>query len=228
MIGQISTSDCDSTVVAPGCVMELHPFLEKSIGPSLGLWYVLNLDGEGSSKWVGPACAYVPNSQGHNGHVYVTGGTDPSGSFSDVRILDLDAFSWSSFERSGLQPRYEHSAFTSNNKLYVFGGANQEGNHSSIQCVTLPTGSAPELSIGPARAGWTTLAPGGASSPSARTYHTMGHTLRDTSRDTTCETREDKFVVYSGGQIGSEPVKDKQVHVYDVTSNAWERPKVKG
>ena len=187
--------------------MELHPFLEKSMSPNMSLWYVMNTDGGASSQWVGPSCTYVPNSDGHNGHVYVTGGTDPSGSFSCVRVLDIDNFSWSQMESIGLQSRYEHSAFVSASKLFVFGGASQEGNHNSIQSLDLG-GTVPHT--------WATLSPGGTAPPSARTYHTMGDTLKD------------RFVVYSGGRIGSEPVKDKQVHMYDINENQWLRPNVKG
>ena len=58
---------------------------------------------------------------------------------------------------------------------------------------------------------------GGAAAPSPRTFHGAGDILSGRY-----------FVVYSGGHIGAEPIRDKQVHLYDTKENMWVRPNIKG
>ena len=185
--------------------MELHPILDRSTSPNTALWYVLSALGECPSQRVGHTATYVPGPEGHNGKVYIIGGANPNGPFSETYILDLNTLSWDVLDSPGLKARYEHSAFVSArepNKIFVFGGADQGGNHNDIQ----------EFDIEAQK--WNTITPAG-TPPSARTYHV-----------TACVG--DRFVVYSGGQSGSDPVGDRQVHVFDAVNNSWEMMTVRG
>ena len=187
--------------------MELHPYLEKNLAPNPGLWYVLSARGDCPNLRVGHTCNYVPGPDGYGGKIYVVGGANPDGSFGETYVLDLNSMSWDTLEGPGLRPRYEHSAFipqSQPNKVYIFGGADQGGNHNDVQMLDIDTKT------------WSTVTPRGTSkAPSARTYHT-----------TACAG--DKFIVYSGGQSGSDPVGDRQVHCFDSQNQTWTMLNVRG
>ena len=185
--------------------MELHPILESGVSPNSGLWYVLSALGDYPSCRVGLTCTHIPGQDGANGKVYIIGGANPGTTFSETYVLDLDTFSWDTLDCDGLKARYEHAAFVPEsqpNKIYVFGGADQSGNHNDLQVLDLTEEK------------WTTVQPRG-TAPSKRTYHT-----------TACVG--DRFIVYSGGKCGSEPVTDKDVFSYDATANEWSIMKTKG
>lgn len=185
--------------------MELHPYLEKGSCPNSGLWYVLSAIGECPSVRVGLSCSYAPGLEGHGGKVLVLGGANPSETFGDLYVLDLDTFSWDRIDSPGFKPRYEHSAFipkSKPNKLYAFGGGDQHGNHRDVQVYDLTTQT------------WSTVTPIG-EAPSARTYHITA-------------VVGDKFYVYSGGQSLSDPVSDRQVHCFDAAGESWTTLKIKG
>ena len=185
--------------------MELHPFLEKNMAPNPDLWYVMSAFGDFPSMRVGHSCSYIPGPDGHGGKIYVVGGANPSGPFAETYSLDLETFTWDICDSVRLKPRYEHAAFVPRSqpsKVYIFGGADQGGNHNDIQVFDTTTKT------------WSILTPGG-TPPSARTYHI-----------TACV--EDKFIVYSGGQSGSDPVGDRQVHCFDVATQAWSTLNIRG
>ena len=185
--------------------MELHPILDKGTTPNGALWYVLSALGECPSQRVGHTATYIPGPDGHDGKVYIIGGANPGGPFSDVYVLDLDTYSWDALDAPGLKARYEHAAFipqSTPNQIYIFGGADQGGNHNDLQVLDITSKT------------WSTVAPSG-TPPSKRTYHVM-----------TCTG--DKFVVYSGGQSGSDPVGDRQVHVFDAVTAAWTVLNIRG
>ena len=178
--------------------MELHPFMERDTSPNGGLWYVLSAFGDCPSVRVGHTCTYIPGPEGANGKVLVIGGANPSGPFAETYVLDLETFAWDLVESPGLRARYEHAAFVPKSqpaKVYVFGGADQGGNHSDMQVFDI------ELKK------WNTLTTRG-NAPTPRTYH--NHLCRG-----------DDFFVYSGGHTGSDPVGDRQVHVFNAVSQAW-------
>lgn len=185
--------------------MELHPFLEKDTTPNTDLWYVLSAFGECPSMRVGHTCTYLPNEQGYNGKVLVVGGANPSGPFAETFLLDLETFSWDTLDSPGLKARYEHAAFqpaSQPKKVYIFGGADQGGNHNDMQVFDVENKK------------WKTITPTG-TLPTPRTYH--NHICVG-----------DKFIVYSGGQCGSDPVGDRQVHCFDAGTNSWLTLNVKG
>ena len=185
--------------------MELHPILDKETCPNTKLWYVLSALGDCPSVRVGHTCSFVPGPEGQDGKIYVIGGANPSGPFAEVYVLDLETFSWDTIDAPGFKARYEHSAFVPQgdpSKIYVFGGADQSGNHNDIQVLDTENKS------------WDVISPSG-SPPSPRTYHT-----------TVCVG--DRFIVYSGGHQGSDPVGDRQVHCFDATSCSWSTLNVRG
>lgn len=185
--------------------MELHPILDQTTSPNTGLWYVISALGECPSQRVGHTATYIQGPEGHNGKVYIIGGANPNGPFSDTYVLDLDTFSWDTCEAAGLKARYEHSAFMANSRpqeIFIFGGADQGGNHNDIQVLDTKSNS------------WNIVSAGG-NTPSPRTYHVMS-----------CSG--DRFVVYSGGHSGSDPVGDRQVHVYHTQTNSWSVLNVRG
>lgn len=120
--------------------MELHPYMEKGICPNPDMWYVLSAVGECPSMRVGLTCSYIPGPSGHGGKVLVLGGANPSQTFGDLYVLDLDTLSWDIVDSPGFKPRYEHSAFvpaSTPDKLHVFAGADQQGNMNDIQAKIL-------------------------------------------------------------------------------------------
>ena len=83
--------------------MELHPIFDKTTSPNPGLWYVVSALGECPSQRVGHTATYMPGPDGHGGHVYVIGGANPSGPFSDTYVLNLDTLSWDILDAPGLK-----------------------------------------------------------------------------------------------------------------------------
>ena len=178
--------------------MELHPIFERDTSPNFDLWYVLSAYGDCPSVRVGHTCTFVPGEENSNGKVLVIGGANPSGPFAETYILDLETFNWELIEATGLRARYEHATFVPENqpsKVYVFGGADQSGNHNDMQVFDLKNMK------------WSCVQTKG-QAPAARTYHN-------------CVCVGDRFIVYSGGHCGSDPVGDRQVHIFDASTLTW-------
>ena len=190
-----------------GSEMELHPVLETDTFPNAGLWYVLSGYGEYPSMRVGESCSYIPGkTENDNGRLYVIGGANPSGPFCDTYILDLNTQKWDLIDAPGFRARYEHAAFTPAchpNKIYIFGGADQTGNMNDVQVFDTDANT------------WSSVSVSG-NPPSERTYHTSSATVGN------------KFIVYSGGHCGPDPVSDRQVHCFDATSLSWTTLNIKG
>jgi len=179
--------------------MDLLPYLEPGTVPSSHMWYVLSTSGIHPAVRVGHACIHIPGTiPSSNGHVYVTGGANPSGTFSDVFRLDLDTFVWQKFHIAGFSGRYEHTVFRAEDdatKFYVFGGADCDGNRNDVQAFDIVSSM------------WTTLDVSGAV-PSARTFHNgacVGNRL----------------IVYGGGDREAEPVADKSTYSFDISERRW-------
>lgn len=187
--------------------MEILPILEAKNSPKPNLWYALSPAGEGPCIRVGHTCTYFAEGQERNqqGRVMVIGGANPDGSFADVHVLSLDKFLWSCPEWKGFSSRYEHSAFIPSccqNKVYVFGGAQQATNLNDVQALDLEKGC------------WKTVKTSG-SSPSPRTCHSMASV-------------GNKLYIFGGGLNGPDPVPDTTVHVFDAEDNCWNQPEVTG
>jgi len=186
--------------------MELHPYLENGCIPAPGLWHVLAATGEPPVLRVGHVCVHIGNAcTGSNGHLYVIGGANPSGTFSDTFKLDLDNFTWHKCDSAQFIGCYEHSAFVvaaEPTNIYVFGGASSDGNRNDIQVFDTVAKS------------WSTVTTAG-TPPSPRTFHNgacVGNQL----------------IVYSGGELGAEPVSDRNTYAFDVISRRWSVLKLRG
>lgn len=178
--------------------MDLLPYLEPCTLPSPKMWYILAASGEHPAVRVGHACIHIPRTEQTNGRLYVTGGANPSGTFSDTFCLDLDTFTWQKYPASGFSGRYEHTVFCSQSdvdKFYVFGGADCNGNRNDVQEFDLTTKT------------WSTLEPTG-TVPPARTFHN-GACIGD------------RLIVYGGGERGAEPVSDKNAYAFEITERRW-------
>lgn len=178
--------------------MELHPILEKNCKVSPRMWYVLSGIGDSPTMRVGHSCIYVTGKTGENGAVFVIGGANPDGSFADVYTLSLETFSWDVIDAAGMKARYEHCSFVPQSnplQVYIFGGADQSHNFNDVQVFDT------------SKSTWQSLEPRG-NKPTPRTYHVSA-------------SSSDLLYVYSGGQSGSDPVGDRQVHLLNTRSNEW-------
>ncbi|XP_047425289.1 rab9 effector protein with kelch motifs [Mugil cephalus] len=188
--------------------MEFLPVLDPLDKPKEGIWYSLMPRGSAPGVSVGHTCVYTPSEDGGKGRILIVGGANPSGSFSDSHIINLDSHEWDISTWRGLEPRYEHCSFVPEScpqTLWVFGGAQQTGNRNCIQNVQL-TDSEPR---------WRNVVANG-TLPSPRTYHTNSACLGD------------KLFVFSGGEAGAAPVSDPKVHVFDTVSSTWSQPETQG
>ncbi|XP_046560835.1 rab9 effector protein with kelch motifs-like [Haliotis rubra] len=182
--------------------MELHPMLDTDTSANPSLWYVLATSGESPTMRVGHTCTYIKGKdyagKEDAGKLYVIGGANPSGMFADTYVLDLNTLQWDTIDATGLRARYEHVAFCAESlpgKIFIFGGADQSGNMNEVQCLDTADNS------------WSTVAVSG-TAPAPRTFHTTA-------------VVKDKLIVYSGGHSGADPVGDRQVHSYDVSTSTW-------
>jgi len=185
--------------------MELHPYLEPCTLPSPKMWYVLATSGEHPAVRVGHASIHIAGDGRSNGHLYVTGGANPSGTFSDTFCLNLDSFAWQKYPAAGFAGRYEHTVFRGQSdpaKFYVFGGADCDGNQNDIQEFDITTKT------------WSTLEVTG-QAPSPRTFHN-GACIGG------------KLIVYGGGERGAEPVSDKNTYAFDIAERSWSALKLRG
>lgn len=222
--------------------MELHPILDQwpptSSPLATRLWYVISSTepnatnnahraanaGQGDHETVAEdsilnGAAFVTSSpsarvgatasfDAAEGVVRVIGGADPSGAHADLFELRLKAdFRWRKVETQGFKARYEHAAFTPAShpsSVFVFGGADANGNTNSLQVYDAASHS------------WSTPSVSGAA-PSPRTYHVSG-----------TAAKEDRFFVFSGGEAGSQPVGDRQLHCFDASKMKWSSMPAKG
>ncbi|XP_029940766.1 rab9 effector protein with kelch motifs [Salarias fasciatus] len=188
--------------------MEFLPVLDPLDKPKEGLWYSLIPRGSAPGVSVGHSCTFIPSDDGGKGKIFIVGGANPSGSFSESHIINLDNHEWDIPEWDGLEARYEHCCFvpeSSPQSIWVFGGAQQTGNRNCIQNVQL-TDSEPR---------WKNV-PANGELPSPRTYHTNSASIGD------------RLFVFSGGEAGAAPVSDSKVHIFDSVSSSWSQPQTHG
>jgi Rab9 effector protein with kelch motifs len=185
--------------------MEFNPYLESGLVPNDSFWYVLPACGESPALRVGHTSVQIGATKDSNGYLYVIGGANPSGTFSDVYALDLDTYIWSKRESTGFAGRYEHTAFVAISEpsnIYIFGGADGDGNRNDIQVYNTDMNS------------WRSVETSGVP-PQARTFHNgvcVGNQL----------------VVYGGGERGPDPVSDRKVHIFDAVKRHWSVLEVRG
>ncbi|XP_019350873.1 rab9 effector protein with kelch motifs [Alligator mississippiensis] len=180
------------------------PLLEPGAAPRRAAWYALAPRGDGPCARVGHGCCYWARPEARG--VVVVGGADPANSFSDARLLELGALRWAPPRWTGLLARYEHATFVPAGRprsLWVFGGADQAGNRSSVQVLNaeLGTWESPEVT---------------GTRPLPRTFHSSSAVVGD------C------LYVFGGGDKGAEPVKDQRLHVFDTVTLTWSQPEVHG
>nr|ACO09334.1 Tip elongation aberrant protein 1 [Osmerus mordax] len=188
--------------------MDILPVLEHEDRPQEGLWYSLIPRGGGPGVSVGHTCMFIPSEGEGKGSVLIVGGANPNGSFSESHVLNLDSFEWRLQDWKGLSARYEHCSFVTDScpqSLWVFAGAEQNGNRNCIQNLQLRDGAAL----------WKCVEAQG-SSPSPRTYHTTTACIGD------------RLYVFSGGETGATPVSDAKLHVFDTVSSTWSQPDTQG
>ncbi|KAM9318301.1 rab9 effector protein with kelch motifs [Pholidichthys leucotaenia] len=188
--------------------MELLPVLDPLDKPKEGLWYCLMPRGSVPGVSVGHTCIFVPSGEGGKGRILIVGGADPSGSFSDSHIINLDNHEWELSEWEGLEARYEHCSFlpeSNPQSLWVFGGAQQTGNRNCIQNIQLTD----------SEIHWKHVVANG-KLPSPRTYHTNSACIGD------------RLYIFSGGEAGAAPVSDSKLHVFDIVSSTWTQPETEG
>ncbi|XP_040012736.1 rab9 effector protein with kelch motifs isoform X2 [Xiphias gladius] len=187
--------------------MEFLPVLDPLDTPKEGIWYSLVPRGSAPGVTVGHTCTFTP-SVGGKGRILIVGGANPSGSFSDSHIINLDNHEWDIPEWEGLEARYEHCSFVPEScpqSLWVFGGAQQSGNRGCIQNIQLTDSGSH----------WKDVSVNG-KSPCPRTYHTNSACLGD------------RLYVFSGGEAGAAPVSDQKLHVFDTGSSTWSQPNTQG
>lgn len=188
--------------------MEFLPVLDPQHKPEEGIWYSLRPRGSAPGVSVGHTCIFTPSEDGGKGRLLIIGGANPSGSFSDSHIINLDNHGWDIAEWEGLEARYEHCSFVPEScpqSLWVFGGAQQTGNRNCIQ----------NVQVADSNPRWNTVETNGTPA-SPRTYHTTSACLGD------------RLFVFSGGEIGSAPVSDSKLHVFDTVSSTWSQPETQG
>ncbi|CAI5667018.1 unnamed protein product [Oreochromis niloticus] len=130
--------------VEPHSDMEFLPVLDPQHKPEEGIWYSLRPRGSAPGVSVGHTCIFTPSEDGGKGRLLIIGGANPSGSFSDSHIINLDNHGWDIVEWEGLEARYEHCSFVPEScpqSLWVFGGAQQTGNRNCIQNVQVAVSS---------------------------------------------------------------------------------------
>ncbi|XP_076139331.1 rab9 effector protein with kelch motifs [Alosa pseudoharengus] len=187
--------------------MELLPILEPEDKPRDKQWYALVPRGQSPGVSVGHTCTFIPSDEGGKGKIVLVGGANPNGSFSESSVIDLERHEWDVPDWQGLLARYEHCSFSldgSPRSLWVFAGAEPSGNRNCVQVLQLSDGGS-----------WRTVSVTG-EPPSPRTYHTS----------TACVGG--RLFVFSGGDAGSMPVSDPQLHVFDTATSTWSQPATKG
>lgn len=188
--------------------MEILPVLDPLDKPKEGLWYSLIPRGGAPGVSVGHTCTFYASEDGDKGKIVIVGGANPSGSFSHSYIINLGNYEWDIPEWEGLDSRYEHCSFvpdTSPHSLWLFGGAQQNGNRQCIQTIQL-NDSNPT---------WKNISVNG-KPPSGRTYHTNSACIGN------------RLFVFSGGEAGAMPVSDPKLHVFDTVSFTWSQPETHG
>lgn len=177
--------------------MELYPICDESMQITPNLWYSVSGTGESPFMRVGHTCIHLVD-ESPNGKLYFIGGANPSECFNDVYILDLNNLNWDKFTdlvnfETG---RYEHACFkSSNNTIYIFGGANQEKNHNDVILFNTENKCEKFEALN-------------SITPTARTYH-CGVSFKE------------QLIVFGGGECGKTAVSDSSVYILNPKIKKW-------
>ncbi|KAF5401790.1 hypothetical protein PHET_04777 [Paragonimus heterotremus] len=177
-----------------------------------------------------PDCIDAPSARvGHSAHswqpnkvasqlrIVILGGADPIGTFNDVSLFDPVTKMWTKLaippelSPPGLS-RYEHaSAVFNNEEILIFGGATREGPLGDMFSVRLTVDNTTEPQSNLCQLTYSSTEMDRATfKHDARTQHTSA-----------CLTELGQLLVFARAGLGSKPVLDSQVHMYDIPKNYW-------
>lgn len=183
--------------------MELYPIYDENVQISSNIWYSISGLGESPFMRVGHTIVHIKssisNDENDKGKLYVIGGANPSGSFNDVYVFDLNSLSWDKFEdlANFENGRYEHSCFSLNNShIYLFAGSNENEIFNDLIMFDINEKNMQKI------------VNNGSNGPSARTLHNG------------C-TYKNQLIVYGGGLNGKTPVNDQNLYIYNAVNNKW-------
>ncbi|KAA3671371.1 Rab9 effector protein with kelch motifs, partial [Paragonimus westermani] len=175
-------------------------------------------------------CIDAPSARvGHNAHTWqpdkvvsqlrivILGGANLAGTFDDVSLFDPVTRIWTKLTTPPEIPapglsRYEHtSALFNNEEILIFGGATREGPLSDMFSVRLTVDNTTEPQSNLWQLTYSSTEVDRATfKHDARTQHTSA-----------CLTELGQLLVFAGAGLGSRPVLDNQVHMYDIQKNCW-------
>lgn len=121
--------------------MELFPIYDQNSAISPNLWYSVSGVGESPSMRVGHTILHHNDDESKKGKLYIVGGANPSGSFNEVYVFDMDNLGWDKFDEMTTgetfdKGRYEHASFSMIQDgrflVYIFGGSNEDGSLNDI------------------------------------------------------------------------------------------------
>jgi N-acetylneuraminic acid mutarotase len=186
--------------------MELFPIYEENIEISPKIWYSLSGIGESPMMRVGHTLIHLNfaknnENEEEKGKLFLIGGANPSGSFNDVYIFDMNKLNWDklvdleNFEIG----RYEHSCFFSDKDrhVYIFGGASENGNLNEILQFDFESENICKKMNNEST-----------NKPSARTIH--GGVVY-----------KNQLLIFGGGLSGNQPVDDEKVYIYNPSTDKW-------
>lgn len=186
--------------------MELYPIFDENSQISKNLWYAVSAFGESPLMRVGHTIAHKRTSHNSRGKFYIIGGANPSNSFNDAYILDMDTLSWDKLDEDNenfSKGRYEHSCLMVNNFIFIFAGSNEEESLNDILKFDIEKNKIEKvINNSP-------------NTPSPRTVH-VGASIKN------------QLVIFGGGISGKTPIQDPNVYIYNPTLNKWISLKGKG
>ncbi|KAH9595173.1 hypothetical protein MS3_00009897 [Schistosoma haematobium] len=211
----------------------MHKLLEKL--NICGSWCNVSYTLEGKSPLarVGHSTHAVRMKCGNTGNrplVIMIGGADASGVFNEAYILDIISFMWytvdleQTIDFPGLG-RYEHSsAILNNQELLIFGGATKTGPLSQLLHLQIHFLSTPENPSIYEKGRIT------ASLTQDRIHTDIQQFIYHprTQHSSVSLTEYNQLIVFSGGNVGSQPVSDDKVYMYDSEINSWNIIPVEG
>ncbi|CAH8466189.1 unnamed protein product [Schistosoma rodhaini] len=211
----------------------MHKLLEKM--SIRGSWCKVSciLEGKSPLARVGHSTHAIRVKCGDTGNrplIIMIGGADASGVFDEAYILDITSFKWytvdleQTIDFPGLG-RYEHSsAILNNQELIVFGGATNTGPLSQLLRLQIHCLSTPENpSINEEERITASLTQDRIHTDIQQfIYHPR------TQNSSVSLTEYNQLIVFSGGNVGSQPVSDDKVYMYDSEINSWNIIPVEG
>lgn len=160
-------------------------------------WYHLKVSSESTcpSARVGHSLIYVSEEN----CVFCIGGANLDGVCQNLFRFNLNSLIWKQIPSDGFDFRYEQSTFVAkvgdSIRPFVFGGADTSGNRNDLQMWSSDNQH------------WKSIVPEGVA-PSPRTQHS-------------CAVSNGLLYVFSGGAVGTEPVSDRSVFVFDPAKTLW-------